>query len=43
VEVLKNKRNLAGSGVKLSIEARGIRKELVPYVNDKKKVGKWGH
>jgi hypothetical protein len=44
LEVLKNKRNLAGSKVRvdedLSMEDRKARKELVPYVKDAKK---WGH
>jgi hypothetical protein len=41
---LKNKRNIASSIVRVgkdfSIEARRIRKELVPYLKDTKK---WGH
>jgi hypothetical protein len=41
---LKNKRNLAGSKVRvdedLSREDRKVRKELVPYLKNAKK---WGH
>jgi hypothetical protein len=43
LEVLKNKRNLAGSKIRvdddLSTEDRKVRKELIPYLRDAKKRG----